>query len=92
MTLLHFFNYYIFQWFFFRLATVWDNDGNKLGYKILWGVVPLSGYNGRKYNYLLKTQTVQTYGRIAKVVDFKWLREMQLKQLKEIAKLIVGKK
>lgn len=62
MSFLGFLNYFILQWFFIRLAIVqWDVEaveGTKqwtlCRFKILKGIVPLSGWNGRPYKYLKK--------------------------------------
>lgn len=60
MSLLGFVNYYILQWFFIRLAIVqWDVHavvGDKqwtlCKFKLLKGIYPLSGWNGKPYRYI----------------------------------------
>ena len=42
--MLGFFNYFVFQWFFTRLARITDTDTNKvLGYKFIYRT-PLTGW------------------------------------------------
>jgi hypothetical protein len=44
MTPLKFLNYFILQWFFIRLARVVQDDV-QIGWKILKGIIPMSGWN-----------------------------------------------
>jgi len=64
MSLLGFFNYYIFQWFFVRLGRCeWDvksvvneKEITLIRYKFLTGVYPLSGWDGNPYKYIDKSK------------------------------------
>jgi hypothetical protein len=48
-------NRFILQWFFIRLAIVYDSNENRKGVKLLTGIVPLSGWN-KPYKYLRVSQ------------------------------------
>ena len=48
---LHKLNYYILQWFCIRLAKVVNEKGKVMYYYIMWGIVPLTGWDG-PYKYL----------------------------------------
>lgn len=45
-------NCYILQWFFVRLARVVDQRGTQVGWRFMWGIVPLSGYGSRPFQVL----------------------------------------
>ena len=56
MTKLKFLNYFILQWFFVRLAKIVDTKTKKiLGYKLLSGVVPTTGW-GTDYKYIFNKE------------------------------------
>ena len=51
--MLHFLNYYVFQWFFFRIARKTGLENERIGWTVILAR-PLSGYNGRPWKYLFK--------------------------------------
>lgn len=50
MTWLYFWNFFLFQWLFFRVTRQVNNTGVTTGYGVLMGVVPLTGWWS---NYIL---------------------------------------
>lgn len=51
LTLLGATNFFVLQWFFVRLAAVFDSEGEFTGWTWLVGVVPLTGW-WSPYKYL----------------------------------------
>lgn len=48
-------NYYVLQWFFIRLAKEVDEKTDEtIRWTILWGVVPLSGWDSRPYKWVCR--------------------------------------
>jgi len=44
-------NFYLCQWFFFRITRKYDDDDNFIGWGILWGIVPTTGWTNN-YRYV----------------------------------------
>lgn len=53
MTILGFLNFWLFQWFFIRLARAIDDETSKqVGWTILRWPCPMSGWDGRPYKWV----------------------------------------
>lgn len=64
MTWLYFINWFILQWFFIRLVRICE-DGATVGFAIIAGVVPTTGWNNcYKYFPFDKARYIKLYGRL----------------------------